>query len=152
MANDVLPTGSFNDRQVNFFLEELYPHADSIYRFSFALTLNPEIAQKNLETTFKEAVDSIDTLMHSPDVTRVRLLRTCWEICKGLNVSNIKTGQSPIAKALEGLSITDRAIVTLVDVIGLSSAEALGLLEMDEKTFRSHQSQARRQLLKHLRI
>ncbi len=152
MSNKEPIVQRFDEKLVNFYLEELYPQADLLYRLSFILTLNLDLARKCLDTVYQEITNDLAMVTNNGEIAKLILIKTCWRAFKKLGVSSMKVGQSPIALTFEGMSIEERAAVGMVDVMGLSVDEAKGVLEIEEGVLRKNLAAGRQHLVARYKV
>ena len=142
----------YDEKLVNFFMEEIYPQADDLYRLGFILTLNLDQARKCLNVAFKEISNDLVMVAKNADIAKLIVLKTFWRAFKKQNVSSVKGGQSPIALSFEGMSTNERVAVGMIDVIGLSLKEAKDVLELEENELRKHLASGRKRLMNSYKV
>ncbi len=130
-----------------FFVETLCQEADTVLRFAFALSLSEDIGNRLVYKTYQSIVPHLSEFLNRDSATiRLFLLRRLWE----LHHENDEEGQSPdniLFPLLRTLDLTTRALLFLVDVIGLTLEEVGEITKIDELDMRRYLAQGRKRLL-----
>jgi hypothetical protein len=130
-----------------FFVENLCQDADTLLRFGFALTLSEEIASRLVYKTYQAIGPRIAELLDKDsNFIRLQLMRRAWELHHEAN----QEGQSSVHvlfPLLKPLDLETRAVLFMVDVIGLTVEEACEITKMDEGELRRHLAHGRKRLL-----
>lgn len=130
-----------------FFVETLCQEADTVLRFAYALTLSEDIAKRLVYKTYQTIVPHLTELLNREGSTvRLFLLRRLWE----LHHENDQEGQASsniLFPLLRTLELQTRALLFLVDVIGLTLEEVGEITKLDEIDMRRHLAQGRKRLL-----
>lgn len=139
---------SFNESLINFYDETLVGHADTIYRFAFALTLSLDGAHQCVRKAYKDIAGKVAAVQKQGDggVTTM-LVAECWQAYNALKNQKFAEGQSAVTRVLKPLSIEARAALVAVDVAGLTAADAARALGWNEKDLRVKLAEARRALM-----
>ena len=143
------PAKQYDESLINYYEEQLVPHADTVYRFAFALLLSLDGAAKCAKKTFQNLAASLDKVHGAGDPnTNLLLISETWKTLQELKNQKFTEGQSAVTKALKPLKPEQRAALVAVDVAGLSAADAARALGLAEKDLRMHLAGARRSLMK----
>lgn len=130
-----------------FFVETLCQEADTVLRFAYALTLSEDIGKRLVYKTYQTIVPNLTELLNRESAAmRLHLLRRLWE----LHHEEDQVGQSSsslLFPLLKPLDLTTRALLFLVDVIGLTLEEVGEITKLDEIDMRRHLAQGRKRLL-----
>lgn len=142
------PVLQYDEQLVNLYEERYLPHVDVVYRFAFALTLSLETAYACVKATYQQAAVKLPSTKHLADTGILPLLvETCWKVYQDGGYSHSSAGNSGLSGALKPLSISERASLAAVDVVGLSTADAAKALTWPEVDVRRNLAQARRTLI-----
>lgn len=142
------PAKQYDESLVNYYDEELVGHADTIFRFAFALTLSLDSAQRLVRLTFQHATSNLKNAKGAEGSAAVAwLIGECWRAMGELKGQKGAEGSSSVTKALKGLPVDARAALVAVDVAGLSSAEAMRAFGWSEADLRARLAAARKSLL-----
>ena len=109
---------------VNIYEEHFLRHADTVYRFAFALTLSLDGASQCVRETYKVIAANLAKYADTAE-----------------------GGAHSMTKALQPLAISARAALVAIDVAGLDAVSAARVLQMSDKDLRVHLAHARRTLL-----
>lgn len=142
------PVLQYDEQLVNLYEERYLPHVDHVYRFAFALTLSLETAYACVKATYQQAAVKLPSTKHLAETGILPLLvETCWKVYQDAGYSQSSGGNSGLSSALKPLSISERASLAAVDVVGLSTADAAKALTWPEVDVRRNLAQARRTLI-----
>lgn len=138
----------YDESLINFYEEHLVGHADTLYRFAFALTLSLDGAAQCVRKTYKDVSGKLENLHGGgePNVALV-LISECWKAFAAMKGQKFTEGQSAVTRALKPIPLEGRAAMVAVDVAGLSPAEAAKALGWGEKDLRHKLAEARRSLM-----
>ena len=143
------PVPQFDEQLVNLYEERYLPHADTIYRFAFALTLSLDAAYACVKSTFQTVASKFPTVKVTPETGVLPLLiSTCWRVCQDGGYTHTSAGTSAVSAALKSLGIEARASLAAVDVVGLSPADTAKIFTWNEVDVRRHLAEARRTLVR----
>ncbi len=142
------PAKQYDEALVNFYEEQLVSHADTAYRFAFALTLSLDGAARCTKKTFQQLSSNLEKAHANGDAnTTLLLIAETWKAVMELKGQKFAEGQSAVTKVLKPLSIESRAALAAVDVCGLLPGDAARALAWSEKDLRSHLAKARKALM-----
>ncbi len=142
------PIPQFDEQLVNLYEERYLPHVDVVYRFAFALTLSLETAYACVKATYQHAAVKLPSVKHMAESGVLPMLvETCWKVYQDGGYSQNSSGSSGLSSALKPLSISERASLAAVDVVGLSPADAAKVLTWPEVDVRRNLAHARRTLI-----
>lgn len=131
----------------DFFFERLCQEADMVYRFALTLTLNRKASFDMSRQAYQKQTASLTDLIHdTTTVLRVKLFSTVWQ---GFHAAKDKfeVDAGVLGKFMGTLSIDKRSVLYLLDVAGLSAAEAAQVIGSDELQIRRLLADARRNLV-----
>jgi hypothetical protein len=138
----------FDESLINFYDEQLVAHADTVFRFAFALTLSLDGAMRCVKHTFHQLASHLDRIAGGSEANAAFVLvAEAWKAYHDLKNQKFQEGQSAVTKALKPLSLESRAALVAVDVAGLAAPEAARALGWEEKELRMHLAAARRTLM-----
>lgn len=138
----------YNESLINFYDEHLVGHADTVYRFAFALTLSLDGALRCVRHTYQQLASHLDKIVGGTEANATFvLISEAWKAYHDLKNQKYQEGQSAVTKALKPLSLEARAALIAVDVAGLSATEAARALGWNEKDLRTNLAGARRSLM-----
>ena len=141
-------TPQFDEKLVNFYEEQYLPLGDTVYRFGLALTLSIDGATACVLQTFKSVTADLPNLAKKSDANpAIVALTSCWKAYQDMKQQRFTVGQSAVTTALKSLPVEGRVALTLVDVIGLSAADAARVIAVPEQDLRTNLARARRTLL-----
>ncbi len=130
-----------------FFVETLCQDADTILRFGFALTLSEEIANRLVFKTYESIVPRIPELLKcDASAIRQQLLRRIWELHHEVNQEG-QSSEHSLFPLLRTLDLPTRAVLFLIDIVGLTIDETRDITRMDEIETRRYIAQGRQRLL-----
>lgn len=138
--------GSGDEASFNL-LSKIENQADHVIRFAFSLTLNNEDAEKLCQETFKEAVQKglgfwdVDARQ-----LRTKLCRLTWNLFNSATNKKEVTSYD-VSKLLGQMDIKTRTVLTLVDAMGIDTAEVFQLVGITDKDGRDILAKARQQLV-----
>jgi hypothetical protein len=142
------PAKQYDEALVNFYEEQLVSHADTAYRFAFALTLSLDGAAKCTKKTFQQLSANLEKAHGAGDAnTTLLLIAETWKTVQELKGQKFSEGQSAVTKVLKPLSLEARAALASVDVAGLLPSDAARALGWAEKDLRTHLAKARKALM-----
>ncbi len=143
------PAKQYDESLINFYEEQLVSHADTVYRFAFALLLSLDGAARCAKRTFQNIAAQLEKVHGAGDAnTNLMLIGETWKTYQDLKGQKFNEGQSAVTKVLKPLSIEARAALVAVDIAGLSASDAARALGWQEKDLRVHLATARRSLMK----
>ncbi len=115
---------------MNDIVQVVTEQVDSVYRFSYALTADPQGASDLSYKVFLQAQNDFASLLNQgSDELRVRLLSAAFQHAKDKNTRQPKSDgswQEDIFK----LSTNHRAAFVLADIFGLLSSEILEIMDL----------------------
>lgn len=136
--------GKFSESQAEFFIEEVCDLGDHVYRFAYALTLDPADAIKMVEHSFEVASNNITQLMKlTPEAMRVYLLNECWRQHRP-KPAQTQGKVSDLVSLIRMMEPNVRAAVAAVDICGCTVDEAKSFLKFDDQQMRSFLAAGRR--------
>lgn len=144
------PAKQYDESLINYFDDEIVGHADTVYRFAFALTLSLDGAHRLTQRTYQEVAANLERFGTAEGSAAVaRLLAECW---KGFGANAADgAGQgseaTAVLKALKGIPAAERAALIAVDVAGLSMDEAGKVFGWSETDLRRKLAASRRALV-----
>lgn len=142
------PAKQYDESLVNYYDEELVGHADTVFRFGFALTLSVDSAHRLVRLTYQSANSKLKEARGVEGSAAVAwLLGECWRSLGELKGAKSGDGTSSVAKALKALPVEARAALAAVDVAGLSAAEAMRAFGWSDGELRGRLGAARKSLL-----
>ena len=142
------PAKQYDEALVNFYEEQLVSHADTAYRFAFALTLSLDGAAKCTKKTFQHFSANLEKAHGNGDAnTTMLLIAETWKAVQEAKGQKFAEGQSAVTKVLKPLSLEARAALAAVDVAGLPPADAARALGWAEKDLRMQLAKARKALM-----
>ena len=133
-----------NEKQFDFYFEEVCPHGDEVLRLSYLLLLNKQAAWTCVSKTFDRLVDKLTSL--EDDLT-FQLVSNCWKTFKA-EPNWPQIDESAFTKDFAKLSIEERSAIAVVDLIGLTPEEAAKALDRSHEQVRTDLSHARQKLLR----
>jgi RNA polymerase sigma-70 factor (ECF subfamily) len=150
------------------FIAEVIPLSDKLFRISFRLLKDRELARDVVQTVFLKLWDKRDDLpdLKNPEAYAVKMTRNacldkiklakdqteivnCHETAE--NDYEIKELTHLIRKIIGSLPEMQRKIIELRDIEGLSFAEISGILSISENNIRVSLSVARKKLRESLK-
>ena len=133
---------------VNIYEEHFLRHADTVYRFAFALTLSLDGASQCVRETYKVIAANLAKYVDTAEGgANSILIEVCWRVFNEQKSKAFASGHSAVTKALQPLEISARAALVAIDVAGLDAVSAARVLQMSDKDLRVHLAHARRTLL-----
>jgi hypothetical protein len=115
-----------------YYMNELVPMADQIYRFAYALTLNAEGAMKLTEWSYIEVTSELDQLK-SGNGGLARLLSHSWSRIQQMKSVPWKADESVISRCMQGWPLKARAMFAAVDILGLTINDVKEAFSWDDK-------------------
>jgi DNA-directed RNA polymerase specialized sigma24 family protein len=138
----------FDEHLVNLYEDRYLPHADTVYRFAFALTLSLDAAYACVKSTYEQAAAKMPSQKHLAEAGVLpMLIETCWRVFQDSGFSQSANGQSAVSHALKSLGIEARASLAAVDIVGLSPADVAKIFTWSEVDVRRQLAGARRTLI-----
>lgn len=138
---------SYDEGLATFYLEKVCPEADQIFRFAFALTLDRNSAAEYVQSTYKKSTDELASLVNlSVTELQVKLLQSCYEIHKSSHTEH-PPESSGLGSFFVNLDEQVRAVLVLLDVIGLNVQETSDVMEMEEIDVRKNVAVSRKALI-----
>lgn len=116
----------------HYYMNELVPMADQIFRFAYALTLNAEGALKLTEWAYIEVTSELDQLK-SGNAGFARLLSHCWSRIQQMKSVPWKADESTISGCMQGWPLKARAMFAAVDILGMTISDVREAFLWDEK-------------------
>lgn len=142
------PAKKYDESLINFYDENLVTHADTAYRFAYALTLSLDGAMRCVQRTFQHLAMNLEKVQAAGESNIPSLLVSeCWRAYQDLKGQKFPEGLSSVSKVFKPMSVENRAAITAVDAIGLSPGEAARALGWQENDLRVQLAQARRTLM-----
>lgn len=132
-----------NEKQFEFYLEEVCPKGDLVFRLAYLLILNKEAAW----TCVLKAYDHLLT-----EITKIGndlqsyLVRSCYASFKSQDKWPAPD-EDPMSQALKTLSPDERAALAVVDILGLNVNLSARALNKDVFTLRNELSSARQKFI-----
>lgn len=133
-----------NEKQFDFYFEEVCPHGDEVFRLSYLLLLNKQAAWKCVSKTFDSLLERLPTLEEN---MVFHLLSSCWKTFREQEYRP-EIDDSPLSQSFSKLSVEERSAMAFVDLFGFQSGDAAKALERTEEQLRMDLSQARQKLLR----
>lgn len=116
-----------------FYLNELVPLSDQVYRFSYALTLSAAGAMKIMEWAYIEVTSDLDRVRKEKKEL-LALFRHCWQRFSQLKGKTwSQDSDNRIAQHFASMPTKARAIFTAVDIMGLPLDEFKGYFAWDDQ-------------------
>lgn len=117
---------------LNAFTSKVLSNADSLYRFSYAVLLDHELAYKAVKKVINDSTTQIDAIYHQSESEVSKLLfKDCWqEVDKG-TVSSKSTALSEQLSKLTKIKKEQRAAIVLTDFSGFQAKDAAEILGVD---------------------
>ncbi len=144
----VSPKKQFDESLINYYDEKVVTHADTVFRFAYALTLNFDTAFKCVKGAFNVTADHLEEVRRAPDGSELYLLiRECWKICQKAEEQKPRGTPTPVVELFRKMDRLDRAALVVTDIVGLDAADGAKALGFQEKDFREHLARGRRALL-----
>jgi hypothetical protein len=130
-----------------FFVERLCPEASNVYRLAFALSLSREGAERCVKRVYGHLLDRVDSL-RGASTEKIRQLTTglCWVEFRSAK-EKIAAESSDLASFLAELPVAARAVLTAIDVLGLSEAESAKAFELSIDEVHAQLTLARKSLV-----
>lgn len=138
----------YDEALINFYDEQLVAHADTVYRFAFALTLSLDEAMRVVRRTYQSLSANLEKVHAAGDVSAMtQLIGEAWKVYGSVKGNRPVDAQSAVTRALKPMALEPRAALVAVDVAGLSPTDAARALGWSEKDLRTHLAGARRTLM-----
>ena len=132
-----------SEKQFEFYLEEVCPKGDLIFRLAYLLILNKEAAWTCVLHTFDHLIMELPKI--ASDVS-FHLVRSCYASYKAQDQWPFPDSD-PMSQALSVLSSEERASLGSVDIIGLNVSLSAKALNKDIFTLRNELSSARQKFI-----
>ncbi len=138
----------FDESLISYFDEKVMAHADTTFRFAYAMTLNFDTAFKCMKDAFKITADHLEEVRRAPEGSELYLLiRECWKSCQKATEQKPRGNPTPVVDFFAKLDRLDRAALVVTDIVGLDPQDGAKALGFQEKEFREHLARGRRALL-----
>jgi hypothetical protein len=125
--------GSFqalDETRLAFYADEILDRSDLAYRFAAALVLDKKAAFGLTKQSLKKVVKDIEKVIAEDD-SLIVVLKHVWSQYEKQPKSDA-VGDLKLS-GFEVLSLNERAIVSLVDIIGIKTDDAIDILGLDTK-------------------
>lgn len=142
------PVKQHDEALINYYDDEIVGHADTVYRFAFALTLSLDGALQLTKKTMQAAAAQLERLGRVEGTAAVAwLLAECWKTQADVKAAKAPEITAPVVSALKVMPLDQRAALIAVDVAGLGFTEAGRVFGCAEAEVRQKVAAARRALV-----
>ncbi len=132
-----------SEKLFEFYLEEVCPKGDLVFRLAYLLILNKEAAWTCVLSTFDQLIMELPRIGNE---LPFHLVRSCYSSYKAQNQWP-SPDTDPMSQALSALSSEERASLGSVDIIGLNVNLSAKALNKDIFTLRNELSSARQKFI-----
>lgn len=134
-----------DQRALDRYQNEFYEHTDLVYRFGVILTGSREGAERLTEETFRALIDDFARVKATVNPLDL-LMVLAWQAWNNIKSERFQDWSQPTVNALKKMSLNERAVLYVVDMVGIDPADAAKMFGSNERTVRASLATARRRL------
>ncbi|MBP9708613.1 MAG: hypothetical protein KBD78_13310 [Oligoflexales bacterium] len=139
----------FTKDQRDFYVDNLLPHLDQVYRLAFTLTLNSKAARKLTEFVYINLSKDLPQLAASLEATKIKqeLVKILYETYSKSKDKSWLVEDSALAELLKSIEQMPRFCLNACDFFGMNTKQLAAVLNLKEEEVLKQLLKGRSQLL-----
>ena len=130
-----------------FFVETLCQESDLVFRLGYTLTLSEQGASELVLATYRSIVGELPNLLHEDSLKlRLRLFQSAWKIFRSWS-QEFQPTDTPLLDFFSTMVTETRAVLVLIDGLGVTPFEVAKILNVDEIEVRRQLAEGRRKMV-----
>ena len=134
-----------DEKRLSLYSNEYYERTDVVYRFAAVLSMSRDGAERVTEEVYRMLLADFERVSPSTDAVSL-LMALTWKAWQKLKSERFNEWAIPLMATLKTMSIESRAVLYVVDMVGMDADEAAKVFGTDEKSVRKLLSDARNRM------